>query len=128
MLKNRTFRVLFVFGTSHCVFRRLKNSLFFISYIFVYFTFFPASCICTISASFICLLLYIAGSVGFAWSIPVYCPASFPFDVFFEMVLCWVLWPKPESFHRISVDNKDSCFPARESTCWLTYSFVLCSV
>ena len=35
---------------------------------------------------------------------------------------------KQESLRRFTVANKGCCFPARESTCCLTYSFVLCSV
>ena len=44
------------------------------------------------------------------------------------MVLCRVMWPNQERLRRFIIGNKGSCFPARESTCFLTYSFVFCSV
>ena len=55
-------------------------------------------------------------------------PSRVPCVTVFAMVLCRVMWPNQESLHRFTVANKGSCFPAKEPTCCLTYSFVLCSV
>lgn len=44
--------------------------------------------------------------------------------VYYGRVLCRVTWPNQWRLRRFNVD-KDSCFPARESTCSLTYSLLL---
>ena len=51
-----------------------------------------------------------------------------PWMMFLAMVLCRVMCPNKGSLRCLTVSNKGSCIPARESTCCLTYSFVLCSM
>ena len=45
--------------------------------------------------------------------------------MFFEMLLWWVMWPNQESLYCFTIDNKGSCFPARnppaalfKQLCW----------
>ena len=99
----------------------------------------------TVLTSIVCPVPYIARSVGLdvsilvrylasffsdspAFSCPPGClllPSKVPCRMMFAMVLCQVT--NQESLHHFTVANKGSCFPARESTCYLTYSFILCS-